>query len=98
MQNPFRKPSKRIITVKRGEMTAEERLKLAELTGAVVVELTDPTALSVIETDVQEAPRGKQDAVFMPDMTEEEEEEYIKDTELGWGSFKKKLAEIGKKK
>lgn len=96
MRNPFKK-TQRIITVKRGEMTAEERLKLAELSGAIVVELDDPTALNVIETDVQVS-RGKQDAVFLADMTEEEEAEHIKDTELGWGAFKEKLANIGKSK
>lgn len=95
MRNPFTRTPKRIIEVKRGEMTAEDRKQLAVMADAIVVEVSEPGALHVVEEPLRQ-PQGKRDAVFLPDMTEEEESEYIKDTELGWGKFKEKLRNVGK--
>lgn len=53
----------------------------------------EPTEISTEELKKVLAyePIGDGNAEFLPDMTEEEYQTYIRDEEQGWGKFRKKL-------
>lgn len=77
-----------LYAVKRSAMTREEAAKLAKETGGVVAWVNDPSDIVRVDKE-EEVGDGKGE--FLPDFTEQEFNDYIRDEEQGWGVWRKKL-------